>query len=128
MDTADEAVAIGHLYPGQIVRIESGVVRHDPVEEYHIGLKRIDFTGGERLRAFRDTARRGVVTSSAATGISARAGCSVESISGGVEIVFAFLGFEQAADWANGFPESVDGADGSGAQMGLEFCEPFRLG
>jgi hypothetical protein len=33
MDTADEAVAIGHLYPGQIVRIESGVVRHDPVEE-----------------------------------------------------------------------------------------------
>ena len=38
-------------------------------------------------------------------------------------MVFAFLGLEEVADLANGFPESVDGADGSGAQMGLEFCE-----
>jgi transposase len=51
------------------------------------------------------------------------AGVSFESISCGGEVVFAFFGLEEIADLADGSPESVDGADGSGAQIGLEFCE-----
>jgi hypothetical protein len=43
------------------------------------------------------------------------AGRSVESVSCGVEIVFALFGLEQVADLSDGLPEFVDGSDGPSA-------------
>jgi len=48
---------------------------------------------------------------------------SIESVSCGGEVIFAFLRVEQVADAADGPPEIVDGPDSFGAQECLEFCE-----
>src|SRR3984885_2885261 len=54
---------------------------------------------------------------------SSSIGLSSESVAQGVEVVLAFFWAEQIADLSDSFPESVDGSDGLGAQMGLELGE-----
>jgi hypothetical protein len=45
---------------------------------------------------------------------------SGESVSGGIEVVSAFVGLEEVADIADGLRQIVDGSCGAGAQMRLE--------
>jgi hypothetical protein len=45
---------------------------------------------------------------------------SGESVSGGIEVVSAFVGLEEVADIAVGLAQIIDDSCGAGAQMGFE--------